>query len=132
MRLPLISKFRREDFPDAPSWIDRMFFILNQFMDSIYAGLKNNITFQDNIACQIKPLTFSVGSTGVLPKLQFAYTLNSKPIGVLLLQLTNTTTNALINTPISIQWSQGKGSVSIDKITGIEANNSYSVTLLVI
>lgn len=53
-----VRKLLKSDFPDAPSWFDRLLSTLNQFMDSVIGALRNKLTFRENFYCKVKTLTF--------------------------------------------------------------------------
>ncbi len=49
MQPPVESRLMREDYQDAPGWLDKLFFPLNRFMEQTITLFDKNITFGDNI-----------------------------------------------------------------------------------
>lgn len=59
-KLPPISRFSREDFPDAPGWIDKLLTPLNASLGSIYGALNGGLSLTDNLKSQVKTLDVTV------------------------------------------------------------------------
>ena len=135
-KLPVQKRLRREDLPDAPGWMDVVIDVINSFLESLYFALNKQITFTDNIACQIKQLSFLTNSTysgGILAgftKIQFNHNLKTKPIGVEILQILPNSGTPIIK-PVCLSWSQENGNVYINYITGLENSTTYNLVILV-
>jgi hypothetical protein len=139
-KLPNIKKISREDVKDAPSWIDRIINPLNTFMEQVYYALNKNITFSENIACNIKDLEFkslstyttAIPTSSGFSKISFTHGL-SKVSGVLVLQLSEKGNNYTILTSAStIDWSESNGTIHINYITGLSDSKTYSLRVLVL
>lgn len=140
-RLPNQKRIMREDLQDAPSWIDRLLFPLNSFMESVYYALNKNITFNENIACQIREITFTTPSTygvgspvGVdFDEIRFSNQLRTVPQGVIIMQLNITNS---VDTPLytaqSLHWYHDDGIIYIPYISGLSASTDYTLRVLVI
>jgi hypothetical protein len=52
MKLPVIRRLLKEDLQaggeEIPAWVDSLLSPLNQFIDFVVLGLRNNVTFKDN------------------------------------------------------------------------------------
>lgn len=140
-KLPNQKRILREDIQEAPNWIVRLLTPLNSFMETVYYALNKDITFTENIACQIKTVDFSTPSnyTSASPKtdgfvpLQFTHTLRNKPQGVMIMQLVEEeNTGTVITSAVSLDWYEINGTVYISYITGLKDSTEYSIKLLVI
>jgi len=140
-KLPNQKRVLREDLKDAPSWIDRLITPLNSFMESVYYALNKNITFNENIASQIKEIEFTTLSTysTASPKIdgfqviQFPHSLKNKPFGVTIQQITEKSgTYNPITSPVCIDWYDNNGVININYITGLEDSKTYIIRLLVL
>lgn len=135
-KLPNQKKLRKEDIPDSPDWFGVVIDVMNSFMESVYFALNKQITFNDNIACQIKDINFttsSIYSTGLLVdfgKLQFTHTLKTKPQGLFIMQLTQSNNAPIIKT-VSCDWNQEGGLVYINYISGLEDSTTYNLRVMV-
>lgn len=138
-KLPTSKKVLREDLKDAPGWIDRLLSPLNSFMESIYYALDKNLTYTENLACNVKTIEFTTLPTyGSLPVLdnwqvqKFTHSLKSKPFGVSLERVQEkSNTYAVITNPVSLDWNEANGVISINYVTGLEPSKTYILTLLV-
>lgn len=59
MRIESTNKIYRKDIPEAPNWLDKLLFPLNQFMDSVSTAMRGKLTFGDNFYCEIKEYDFT-------------------------------------------------------------------------
>lgn len=62
-KLPTSKKVLREDVKEAPSWIEVILSTMNSFFEDVYFALNKQITFRENISCQIKELEIETSST---------------------------------------------------------------------
>ncbi len=132
MKLPIIKKISREDLKDAPSWINQVIDPVNNFMESVYQSLNRNITFSENIASFIKEIAYKtpVGYP-VMDNVEFMNTLKTKAIGVQILQAFDRATYVPAPGPVYAPWVEDNGTIVISPITGLEADKTYVVRLLV-
>jgi len=66
-QLPNQKRILKEDLREAPSWIDKLLYPLNSFMESVYFALNRNLNFQENIASQIYEIEFTTASDYPIP-----------------------------------------------------------------
>lgn len=67
MQLPAISGIRTEDFPSEQKWIAKLLQPLNQFLLSATNAINGNITYTDNIPCQLIKMNFTYRTTADFP-----------------------------------------------------------------
>lgn len=132
MRLPPQKKILREDLKDAPSWISVVINVVNSFMGSTYNALNKNITYPDNIACQIKLLT--VKTTAAYPTMEeitFQSELSTKAIGCNIMQVFEKSTYTPPTGAVTVNWIEDNGTIVIKNITGLDVSKTYMVRLIV-
>lgn len=143
MKLPIQKKILREDVKEAPPWVDKLLYPINSFFETVFSGLSKNLTFSENIACQIKEIEFNTtgtydGTAANWVNLKFNKTIKTKAQGVWLLQIIDL---GNIGTPLSsyrpiegdvcIDWMEDNGQIIIGLIRGLAASKTYSVRFLV-
>lgn len=67
MKLPNLKRLVREDFPDAPDWLGDLFDTINPFIESVYSGFNHQLTFGDNLGCQVATVEFTTPASYVAP-----------------------------------------------------------------
>ena len=136
-KLPTLNRILKEDIKEAPNWIDKVIYPINLFCETIYSALNKNITFQDNIASQIKEVTFKTASTYVsnsdFEVVNFLNSLKTRAMGCQILQITEVTGNYIpIKEPVSLDWTEVNGSINIHFVSGLKDNTTYNLRILVI
>lgn len=133
-RLPTNQRLRREEFPEAPSWIERLIIPLNLFIEAVYSALNRNLTLQDNLACQIKELTFTTPAdydSGGFPVVSFSRTLPSRVIGLVVLQLLENSDNfTAIKNGVFVDWRDLNTTITLAYVSGLQPSRSYSIRLV--
>lgn len=139
MSLPRLRKILREDLKDAPSWVDRLIDPINQFMETTYSILNKNISFANNIACQLKELDFTTSPIydknvpSTFNPLKFQSTLRTKAFGMQTVKITEVGGNYTpIIEPIHINWYEYNGEINIPFITNLKPNTRYIINLIII
>ena len=138
-KLPTVRRLSKEDIPDSPEWFDKVLTPLNIFFESIYGALNKDITFSENISCNIKELTITTPAAYVTnvvastPLTQFTNPLRNKPQGVITLALfeTNLPFGAL-SIPHSVEWTFLNEKIQITHISGLTAKVKYTLRILII
>ena len=132
-KLPSLKKILREDIKEAPAWIDKLIYVLNKFMEEVYGALNKNITFTENIASDIRSISFLTKSTYPIFDIQkIANPLSTIPMGVILLKAQNVSDNQSIKSPLGIDWDFNEGNVRILHISGLEASMKYKLSFLIL
>jgi hypothetical protein len=131
-KLPVLKKILREDIKEAPGWVDRMLLPINSFFDTMFSALSRNLTFSENIACQIKEIEFTY--TGSWVDVTFAKTLKTKASGCWVIDLRDITTDnyAAITAATGFQWLEGDGEILIKQLPGLTASHKYRLKVIVI
>lgn len=128
-----IKRLSREDFKDAPPWIDRLIGWLNQFVEFVTLAFNGDITFDQNIRSQIKSFEVIAGASADLCTAQFRTTLKVAPRGVLMMKVTERSGNYVVLTnPISWTWRFETGTIYITSIAGLTNGATYDFYALVI
>lgn len=131
--LPKIRRIMREDFRDAPEWLDRLLYPINLFLDSVYTALNRNLTFGENVRAQVKTIQITAGATAEDNSFSFTATIAQVQGVILLSAVQQSATYTPIGDPISISsWRFSNGMVLIDSIPGLTAGQLYTITVLVI
>jgi hypothetical protein len=132
--LPTVKSIRREDIgPEAPAWVDNLLGPLTTFMEAIYSALNRQLTLQENIACTIRDFSFTTSSTyntGDFTAINFPSGLRTKPIGCMILQITNANAS-VITSAVSLSWEDLSGNIKINYVSGLANSNQYNMRLLV-
>lgn len=129
-----ISGFKRlvkEDFntEDQPL-IEKLASVFNLFQEQLYYAFNNNISLTDNILAQTITLRTKVNSSGVpLINGQLKYTLKTRPKGAMVINVTNITDNSLLIGAPFILFNLKGDIITIEQITGLQANKEYDVTV---
>jgi hypothetical protein len=132
--LPTIKRISREDYKDAPGWLDRFIFVLNEWMDSLYNALNRNLTFGDNIRSEIKTMQITAGATADLNTFKFTLKNNFYVQGLILLSAKDLAASYTIITaaPQIGSWRYADGMVYVDSIAGLTNGHNYNITVLAI
>lgn len=138
MKLPIYRRISREDLTEAPDWIGKMLYPINQVFETVYNTLNKNLTFADNFLSFQKSVQFTTKSTynaGAWDVIQFAIpnNFNVKVLGVLILNLKPVDTTLIAgSSPTSLVWSEVNRVVQIDWIAGLSNSTTYNLTVVVI
>ncbi len=135
-KLPIIKRISKEDLKEAPSWLDKVLYPLNLFMESVYTALNKGLTFQDNFASQIKDVEFTTPTNYVsaqnFNKVTFVHSLKTMAIGISILSIHEKQSSAVIKNAVSLDWRDINGTININFVTGLEDNKKYIIRLLIL
>lgn len=139
MALPTFRRFTQQDVPTAPNWINTVFNPLNIFCEQVVQILNKNLTIGENVQgakFTTSFTTLSNYSSGGFTPITFTYNNGGQPNCCLIGQIANSD-GTLITSPVSVtSWylnlNTNPATVTINYIGGLTANNTYSITLLVI
>lgn len=135
-KLPSIRAILRESLTEAPSWIVKLLDPLNSIIETLYSALNRQITFSENIACQIRTISFTTSatySTGDFSRLTFESSLGVKAKGLLLGQiLRDEEPYAAIQEGVSLSWREQSGSIQIDFVSGLANSTRYLLTVFLV
>jgi hypothetical protein len=122
-QIPAISNLRTEDFPGQEKWISRLFFPLNQFLETVTNAINGNITHGDNIPCQTQQLLFVYGAITDFPKI-FKWTLPVAPVEIRVCSATENGTAIAM----AVAWSYSAGTVTISQLLKLTSTGVVPMT----
>lgn len=134
-KLPSIKRLAVEDFGSQKDWIGKLLNSLNQFMTSVVTALDNQLTFADNMSAVVKSINVPGLSSGSPYPLYFNWTLKSKPVGIWLVNATETSAGAhtTFTAALSVDWAYTvNNQVKINSIVGLPTTTAYTVTIVAI
>lgn len=129
MKLPSIPSLNRQDFQEAPQWISKLIYPLNQFMTAINQVLTNQITLQDNLSCVVKQFSIVGGVTDTDNTFSFPVILG-RQIAELNAYCTNADGNYAPVYP-QVSWNFINNQVVINGIKGLTNGKKYNFTVTV-
>ena len=130
-RVPSLKRVAAEDFEqEYRPLIQKLAFIINSFHEQVRSTLNKNIN-SDNLAREIKVLSFNTGNTGQpLNTLTFKSGLIDKIVGINVIRLVITSNNQSYATQMPlISFSQNSELVTINNIAGLASGVEYRLTL---
>lgn len=132
MKLPTIKTILREDIKDAPEWIGSIIDPFNSLAQTVYQGFNKNITFKENVGCFIKEITYKTTSAyPVMENVEFTNELKVKATGLMVLQAVEKLTYEPAAGPVYVPWTDDNGTIVIRSITGLQADKTYVIRLLI-
>jgi hypothetical protein len=97
-------------------------------MTQLLTAMNKNLTVTDNLNMMYKDITVIVDSTGKpTTLLTYKSTLNGTTQGITVIRAINLTNSGIY--PMSfpfLTWSDNSGTVTINNITGLQANQKYT------
>jgi len=133
-----LSSYRRiitNDFEEEEQpLVEQLSVSLNQAFNQVYYALNGRISLVDNIQCTVAALNIIVDSTGK-PTSQTSFKLTGGAdysiIGCQVIRAENQTNPAIYPTgqPF-ISFTQNSGSLYINNITSLQANQRYSILVV--
>lgn len=130
--------FRRiaiEDLKGAPAWVSIIITPINLFFEQCAGFVNGRLTFGSNVSGMVYTSTFTNPSnyaTGGFNKFSFNFTGKVRPSSCV---IGNITTSGTILNPTSVQWTYNNAvtppQVNINYVAGLNANQQYTITLVV-
>jgi hypothetical protein len=126
-KLPSLKRIQSEDFPGQASWIGKLLYPLNVFMESISAALSNGLTVGENFDGQVKTVTVSE-----VP-VEWRWERKSKPLGLWTVSVVDKDGVAIPLCAPTWEFTSA-GTVKVTALSGITptSSNYYTVTFVVI
>ena len=136
MKLPGLKRIVVEDFKsDEQQLVSKIAFVVNPIIDAILQALNKNLSVTDNFNQTMIGFNVKVDSTGTptLP-LNLKYDLRSSCKGIQVINVINLSNSANIPAYLPfISFEQISANLlKIKKITGLTANQEYSITIILI
>lgn len=130
--LPPVQSLSRESLPNAPSWVDPLIRILNDFMQGAYAALNKNLSFGENVIGEFKDFQIKAGVAATNNTFTFI-TQVKQPKGVVIVAATKVAASYTpITSAVWCSWRLGNGQIIIDSITGLTSGSTYNLRVLVL
>lgn len=133
MKPPLAQKIDTSQWPIYLSSLKTAWDQMQRYLQTAFA---KNITFSENILCQLKQLTVTTSATyGTAPVLDnftpivYQSTLKS-PATAIMLATIRRIDNAPLTGAVTLCARDDSGNIRIDYITGLEPSVSYAFTVL--
>lgn len=133
MRPPISRRLLLEDFQDAPTWVGKIFNVLNPFMEQVVLLFNKNISFGDNIQARSFSTSFITDAsyaTGSFNTLKFAWTGTSLPVCVLITSVSRDDGAQILTSVGNPTWLYGNGGINVSYVPGLAASVKYNITFL--
>lgn len=127
--LPDTRRLNREDFQDAPNWIDPMLTVINAFMDSVYNIMNRNISLTQNLNIQIVAINVETDTNSDIKPVKLKTTVRGRVAGVSVIRVITTDTSSI--SPF-VSFTQNENILTISNIASLNSNEKYKIILLVI
>lgn len=135
MKLPSFKRLYSSDFAATyKQLVDKLSSTLNYGVEVLYDALNNGLTFEDNFLGTSASVTLMVDSTGA-PTQSAVFTLDqaNKVDGVLVLAAANQANSTTYPTGAPfISGTQSGTMYTINNVTGLQPNTSYTLSLFAI
>lgn len=134
MKIPSQKKIVKSEFDEeSQELVEQLGIIIDYNFERVFNALNKNLSLGDNLSSFVKDLDITVDSNGlpITPVKVKSDLIPARPAGTLILSarnLTNTTTYPS-GAPF-ISFSEFNGLVSIEHVTGLQANNKYKLTVV--
>lgn len=124
------QKFTIETFRSQADWIGNLLSPLNAFLNDLVIASTNKFTISDNLFQELKEIRFKNSSVNF--PLKFRTKFQSFPQGITPIYLFDNDSSApALEFPI-LKWTYSNGEVIIDSLSGLTADKTYTMRLLVI
>ena len=133
-KLKIPSKFRLEDFRDEDQPVATLLAnTYNPFVDDLYRALNGNLN-TDNMLRQIATVQVKMDGSGkVINSPKIRLTINSKVVGTNVISAVNDDKSTTYPTSQPfISYSINDKILTIDNISGLQANSTYNLTIEII
>lgn len=128
MRIPIFRRISSSDMSTIP----KLLVPINSFFEIVRQALDRNITFSENISCQIKELTFSTNgfyTSGFFEPIFFESELSNRATGLLILQISS---DGSFPSGTANWEDLGNGQIKINFISGLDDSKLYNIRILLI
>lgn len=126
--LPDVRRLNREDFQDAPQWLDPMLNTLNSFMDSVYNIFNRNVSLTDNLNIQLTTISVETDGSGNITPVKIKTTVRGRVNGIVVIRAVSDSGNS--QAPF-VDYIQSENIITISKIAGLNLSTKYKIIMLV-
>lgn len=130
--LPDVRRLNKEDFQDAPNWVDPMLNTLNQFMDSVYNLMNKNLSLTENFNIQIVNISVNTDGNGDISPVKQKLSIRGKVQGVSVIRVIKESSDTTSIDAPYVEWVQSENILSILNIAGLNTSKKYKILLMVI
>lgn len=133
-KLPSFKRLFKSDYPaEQQNLVESLSSSLNIGIESLYEALNKKLTFKDNFLGATKEVLIEVNSAGE-PKVTTGFSLDgiTTPVeGLIVVRAENITNSVTYPTGgVFITYTQSGGTIIINHITGLQANNKYKLKVI--
>jgi hypothetical protein len=132
-KFSFFKRLLKEDFPEeAQKWTDTLGGIINPAFEAITRAFNKDITFTDNINCQVKDIEVEVDAQGE-PRTTTAFKSELKGLskGIFCIRATNISGGtALLSGAPFITFSENNGTVELLQVTGLPASTRFRLRII--
>ena len=126
--LPDVRRLNREDFQDAPQWLDPMLNTLNSFMDSVYNIFNRNVSLTDNLNIQLTTISVETDANGDITPVKIKTSVRGRVNGIVVIRAVSDSGNS--QAPF-VDYVQSENIITISKIAGLNLSTKYKIIMLV-
>lgn len=127
--LPDVRRLNREDFPDAPGWLDPMLNTINSFMDSVYNIFNRNVSLSDNLNFQLLTLNVETDVNGDIQPIKVKTSVRGRVNGLIVIRAISDSGNS--QAPF-VDYIQSDNIITISKIAGLNISTKYKIIMLAV
>jgi hypothetical protein len=135
LKLPNFRRLFKGDYDqDQQKLVEQLSGPLNSGIEVLYEALNNKLDFENNFQASVRTIQVDMGPNGI-PKGNPIFTLinANRILGTLVLNTQNLTNSSTYPTgAVQISFTQNTNRVTINHITGLSADNQYSITLVAV
>lgn len=132
-KLPNYKRIITSDFEkENQKMIEQLGRVINDGFNQVYFTLNGRVDLRNNVFCTVRDVDVTLDSNGI-PVSRTTFNLNSTQsvIGCQVISAVNQTNSAVYPTGAPfISFTQLDGAILINHITGLQANNRYSLRVV--
>ena len=135
MKLPNFKRLTTNDFSEEnKQFVEQLGFSINDGFANLYDALNKKLTIDDNFLGAIKDVDVRVDSNGTPLVSTFVNTgLSSVPKGLQVIKADNQTNFGIYPTATPwITWNATTNGIQIINVSGIPANNTFKLRILIL
>jgi len=129
-KLPSIKNLILEDFQDQKSWISKLIYPINSFMELVFLNLNRGLTFSENMLSFVE----TVDVVGDQYPVKFTNKLKVKPLGLWVIGCYQSDSyGTSITNAVYADWRYNQSNqVEINSITGLTSGVKYKLTMIIV
>lgn len=133
MKLPNFKRIYYTDYPeDAQKIIEQLSYTINNGFESLFNAVNKGLTLRDNLSTSVRDVAITVDANGKpLSATSFGIDNANTIDGLQVIRASNQSNGvAFPSGGIFISYTQSGKKVTIDNITGLPANNQFSIRVI--